>query len=60
MVDKRTILRWYYMKQINRLPIVKEKDSREFICRFNNNKVTKEFLESCKKVGKLFRNKDIK
>lgn len=48
------------MKQINRLPIIKEKDSREFIRCFNNNKVTKDFLESCKKAGKLFRNKDIK
>lgn len=48
------------MKSTNVLPIIKEKDSKEFIRCFNNNKVTKEFLESCKKAGKLFKNKDIK
>lgn len=33
----------------------KEQESKEFVCEFNKNKVTKEFLDSCKKAGKLFR-----
>lgn len=48
------------MRLANVLPIIKEKCSKQFIRQFNNDKVTKEFLESCKKAGKLFRNKDIK
>lgn len=42
------------MKPINRMLIIKEKISQKFIRDFNKNKVTKEFLDSCKKAGKLF------
>lgn len=41
-------------KPINRITIIKESESREFVRKFNQNKVTKEFLDSCKKAGKLF------
>lgn len=41
-------------KPINRMAIIKKQDSQEFVREFNKNKVTEEFLESCKKAGKLF------
>lgn len=41
-------------KPINRIAIVKKQESKEFVREFNENKVTKEFLDSCKKAGKLF------
>ncbi|MBS5364776.1 MAG: hypothetical protein ACLUW4_06355 [Butyribacter sp.] len=41
-------------KPINKIAIVKEKESRKFVREFNKNKVTNEFLDSCKKAGKLF------
>lgn len=41
-------------KPINRVAIIKEKDSHEFVNEFNKNKVSKEFLNSCMKAGKLF------
>lgn len=41
-------------KPINKMPIVRESDAKEFIRKFNDNKVSAEFLESCKKAGKLF------
>lgn len=41
-------------KPINKVPVVKEKNSREFIRKFNENKISNEFLNSCKKAGKLF------
>ena len=37
-------------KPINRISVIKKQESREF----NQNKVTNDFLESCKKAGKLF------
>lgn len=40
-------------KPINRMTIIKTKESAEFIKNFNKNKVSQEFLESCKKAGKL-------
>lgn len=40
-------------KPINRMTIIKTKESAEFIKKFNKNKVSQEFLESCKKAGKL-------
>lgn len=40
-------------KPINRMPIIKTKESAEFIKKFNKNKVSQEFLESCKKAGNL-------
>lgn len=41
-------------KPINSMPIIKEQEAREFIYEFNENKVTEEFLDSCKKAGRLF------
>lgn len=41
-------------KPINKMAIIKEKESRKFVREFNENKVTNEFLNSCKKAGKLF------
>ena len=41
-------------KPINKMAIIKEKESRKFGREFNKNKVTNEFLDSCKKAGKLF------
>lgn len=42
-------------KPINEIPKIKEKDVKKFVQHFNNSKVSPEFLESCKKAGKLFR-----
>lgn len=44
-------------KPVNRMTVISEQESRKFIYEFNKNKVTAEFLNSCKKAGKLF-NKD--
>lgn len=41
-------------KPINSVTVISKKDSPEFVREFNENKVTKEFLDSCKKAGKLF------
>lgn len=41
-------------KPINRMPLVKKEESRNFIREFNDNKVSKDFLNSCKKAGELF------
>lgn len=41
-------------KPINKVTVIKEQDSRAFIREFNENKVSKEFLDSCKKAGRLF------
>ena len=41
-------------KPINRIAVIKRQESQEFVREFNANKVTKDFLESCKKAGKLF------
>lgn len=41
-------------KPINRIFVIKKQESQEFVRQFNKNKVTKNFLESCKKAGKLF------
>lgn len=43
-----------FAKPINRVIIVKEKNSQEFVREFNQNRVSKDFLNSCKKAGKLF------
>jgi hypothetical protein len=42
------------VKPINKIAVIKEKESQEFVREFNENKVSREFLESCKKAGKLF------
>lgn len=41
-------------KPINRINIIKVEESPKFVHEFNKNKVTKEFLDTCKKAGKLF------
>lgn len=41
-------------KPINRMNVIKEQESSKFVREFNDNKVTKEFLDSCKKAGRLF------
>lgn len=41
-------------KPINRIAVIKKQDSQDFVREFNENKVTTEFLDSCKKAGKLF------
>lgn len=38
----------------NRIILVKAQDSPEFIRSFNENKISKELLASCRKAGKLF------
>lgn len=44
-------------KPINRIAVIKKQESTKFVREFNENKVTKEFLDSCKKAGKLFGNR---
>lgn len=44
-------------KPINKVTVISEKESKNFVKEFNGNKVTKEFLNSCKKAGKLFGDK---
>lgn len=41
-------------KPNNKITVIKEKESSNFIREFNDNKVTKEFMNSCKKAGRLF------
>lgn len=41
-------------KPINKVSVIQEKDSRKFVQDFNNNRVSKEFLDTCKKAGSLF------
>jgi len=47
-------------KPINRITIIKEQDSKEFVRKFNENKVSEEFLDSCNKAERLFGQKKIK
>lgn len=49
-VEHMTIL----AKPVRTMPVIKEKDTKAFIKRFNESKVSTEFLETCKKAGKLF------
>lgn len=41
-------------KPINKIAVIKKQESQEFVRKFNENKVSKEFLDSCKKAGRLF------
>ena len=41
-------------KPIDKITVIKKQESQQFVREFNENKVSKEFLESCKKAGKLF------
>ena len=49
-VEHMTIL----AKLVRTMPVIKEKDTKAFIKHFNESKVSTEFLETCKKAGKLF------
>ena len=49
-----------FAKPMNKMVVVKKEESQEFIREFNENKVTREFLDSCKKAGKLFDNKTMR
>lgn len=40
----------------NKIHVIPSEHSKQFIENFNKNKPTKEFVESCKKAGKLFSN----
>lgn len=42
------------VKPINRIIVIKEKDTSKFVKNFNDNKISDEFLASCKKAGELF------
>lgn len=41
-------------KPVNRKKVVPYQHSKQFISEFNKNKVSDEFLQSCKKAGNLF------
>lgn len=41
-------------KPLDKITVIEQKDSPKFLREFNKNKVTDEFLDSCKKAGKLF------
>lgn len=41
-------------KPANKVVLIKAEESKSFIKQFNKNKVDTEFLNSCKKAGKLF------
>ncbi|XCP84406.1 hypothetical protein ABXS75_15270 [Roseburia hominis] len=44
-------------KPINRVSMIRKEESRNFVREFNDNRVSKDFLDSCKKAGKLFERK---
>ena len=46
------------VKPTNRIVKIEVKDSAKFIEEFNRNKVSQEFLTSCKKANRLFNRKD--
>lgn len=41
-------------KPVRTIPVIKGKDTKAFIKHCNESKVSAEFLETCKKAGKLF------
>lgn len=41
-------------KPVNRKRVIPYQHSKQFISDFNKNKVSDDFLESCKKAGDLF------
>lgn len=43
-----------FTKPINKINVIQREESRDFVKKFNNNRVSVEFLNSCKKAGKLF------
>ena len=44
-------------KSSDKISIIKKQESQKFVREFNENKVGKEFLDSCKKAGRLFERK---
>lgn len=47
-------------KPCDRINYIKLKNSQEFIKKFNENVITEEFLEECKKAGRLFNRENLK
>lgn len=49
-------------KPVEEMILIKESEAQKFIQDFNENKVSKEFLDSCKRASKLFekRNQEVK
>lgn len=41
-------------KPVNKISIIKRQNSSQFVQEFNTNKVSGEFLDSCKKAANLF------
>ena len=41
-------------KPVNKVSVIPAKDASNFVREFNQNKVTKEFIKSCEKAGRLF------
>lgn len=41
-------------KPVNKVSVIPAKDASSFVREFNQNKVTKEFIQSCEKAGRLF------
>ena len=41
-------------KPINKMTVIKRQESQACVREFNGNRVAKDFLDSCKKAGKLF------
>ena len=41
-------------KPVNKISVIKKQNSSQFIQEFNTNKVSGEFLGSCKKAANLF------
>ena len=52
--EKEEIKMAVLAKPTNKITVIKEKESSNFVREFNDNKVTKEFMDSCKKAGRLF------
>ena len=44
-------------KPINKISVIKNQDSSKFVHEFNKNKVSEDFLKSCKKAADLFAKK---
>lgn len=44
-------------KPVNKVSVIPAKDASDFVREFNQNKVTKEFIQSCEKAGRLFEGK---
>ena len=55
IVNDREMYRMVILaKPLNRIQVIEQENTEQFIREFNKNKVSKEFMESCRKAGKLF------